>query len=595
MFFLSLTKRKLDDAFESLNVKEIQSKPFVITIVTDNFLSKLTINKNGFSVIEAPFVSSDNFQDIILGRVIFQENDNTLEIFKPTISGRPIYYHINSDGEFFCSTHIALLREAGVVIQENQKALPEYFVYRLIMPPRTLYKDIEQLAAGSRLFLEFNNDRWQIKKILLFEPPVPDKKYSSLKKISEQTLHLLTESIRALNPCKERLSIIQSGGLDSSVLYQLCRRIYGSDETYSTGFPFEDPKDNLEKQYALTASHALKSKHTYCEFSTKEYLHGFIKGIAAAEEPMHHLQSVLLYLLFGRLPENKNIVISGEGADSSFGSSINSRVYRLNSLIVQLVVGTLKSLRIAALTSKRWQNRIKGLSETKLRLNKSLHDPDHILWSIGYYGSKNWACNYFGVSDFDVIEGRYSTIRLFENRSIYDQITLVSFLGGASVSKSIWSKLGENKGKIVHYPFGYDDLLHYIHTVPWDLKLRNSKNILREVAKKIDLPGLIINRPKQSFGIDADKWGEKGGVFEPLIPLCAGVFDIREIQKMQSSELEKAMTFWNMLNYAIWKRLCINNEPVDVLLDELDDSIEGFKGSGVRGFQGNVENTNKIL
>jgi asparagine synthetase B (glutamine-hydrolysing) len=573
MFLVSITKTKIKDAFHSLNVKQLPLKPFIITIVTDNFLSRLVTNENGFSVIESPLVPGNNFRDVLLTQVMFKNDNNTLEVFKPTISGRPIYYHINSAGEFFCSTHIRLLREAGVKIQENQKALPEYFVYRLIMPPRTLYKDIEQLLAGSRMSIGLSNDRCQITSISGFDPPEPDKKHSSLKECSEQTLHLLTESIRALDPCKDKMSILFSGGLDSSILYQLCRRIYGIDETCSTGFPFEDPRNNLEKEYAFSASEALKSKHTYYEFSTKEYLSGFIEGIAAAEEPMHHLQSVLLYLLFGKLPQNKKIVISGEGADSSFGSSTNSRVYRLNTLPIQLILNFLKLSQIASLTSKHWQDRINGLFKTKLSLNKSLEDPDHILWSLGYYGSKNWVCDYFRVSDFDIIEGRYSTIKLFGDRSIYDQITLVSFLGGASVTKSIWNKLGESQGKIVHYPYGDDNLLHYIHTVPWSLKLKNPKNILREVAKKIGVPWIIINRPKQSFGISSDKWGVKGGVFEPLIPLCSKVFDIREIQKMQSSELEKAMTFWNMLNYSVWKRLCINNEPVDVLLYELNENI----------------------
>lgn len=591
MFFVSFTKTKINNAFHSLNVKQLQLKSFVITIVTDNFMSKLITNEKGFSVIESPLVSGNNFRDVNLAQVEFKKDNNNLEVFKPTISGRPIYYHMNSAGEFFCSTHIRLLREAGVKIQENQKALPEYFVYRLIMPPRTLYKDIEQLLAGSRMSIELNNDKCQIKSVSTFDPPEPDNKYSSLDKISEQTLHLLTESIRALDPCKEKISIIQSGGLDSSILYQLCRRIYGIDETYSTGFPFEDPRNNLEKEYAFSASETLKSKHTYYEFSTKEYLSGFIEGISAAEEPMHHLQSVLLFLLFGRIPQNKNVVISGEGADSSFGSSINSHVYRLNSLIVRLALGPLKLSRITSLISKRLQDRVNGLFKTKLRLNKSLDDPDHILWSLGYYGSKKWVCNYFRVSDFDIIEGRHSTIKLFGDRSIYDQITLVSFLGGASISKSIWNKLGESQGKIVHYPYGDDNLLHYIHTVPLGLKLKNPKKILREVAKKIGLPGIIIDRPKQSFGISSDKWGVKGGVFEPLIPLCAKVFDIREIQKMQSSELESAMTFWNMLNYSVWKRLCINNEPVDVLLDELSDNIAaGFKGSRSRGFEKSAKN-----
>jgi hypothetical protein len=192
---------------------------------------------------------------------------------------------------------------------------------------------------------------------------------------------------------------------------------------------------------------------------------------------------------------------------------------------------------------------------------------------MGSYGSKNLVFDYFGVSDFDIIDGRYSAMKFYKNRSIYDVISLLSFLGSGSATMCIWNKLGEAQEKIVYYPYCDENLINYIFTIPWSLKLKNPKNILREVAKKIDIPEVIIDRPKQSFGIATDKWGTKGGVFEPLIPVCSKVFDIGEIQKMQSSELEKAMTFWNMLNYSVWKRLCINNEPVDVLLNELSENI----------------------
>jgi hypothetical protein len=94
----------------------------------------------------------------------------------------------------------------------------------------------------------------------------------------------------------------------------------------------------------------------------------------------------------------------------------------------------------------------------------------------------------------------------------------------------------------------------------------------------IDLPGLIVDRPKQSFGASPELWGEKGGVLQPLVALCDGVFDKQEIQRMQSSEPGKAMTFWNMLNYSLWKRLCINNEPADKLLGELNENLVDHAG-----------------
>ena len=33
------------------------------------------------------------------------------------------------------------------------------------------------------------------------------------------------------------------------------------------------------------------------------------------------------------------------------------------------------------------------------------------------------------------------------------------------------------------------------------------------------------------------------------------------------------MTFWNALNYALWKRLCVDGEPLDDLLGELEQAM----------------------
>ena len=104
---------------------------------------------------------------------------------------------------------------------------------------------------------------------------------------------------------------------------------------------------------------------------------------------------------------------------------------------------------------------------------------------------------------------------------------------------------------------------------PGTIKLKKPKNILRFVAHKLEIPEEIINRQKSGFGINPELWAQKDGIFESLIPLTKKFFNEEEIRKMQSSDLKKAMTYWNMLNYSIWKRLCINNEPVDTLLEEI--------------------------
>jgi len=100
----------------------------------------------------------------------------------------------------------------------------------------------------------------------------------------------------------------------------VCQTTLGIDTTYSAGYPFEDPRNNVEKEYALSAAEAFQVKHEYYEPTNSEYLRGFVEAVSAAEEPIHHLSSVMLYMLFKkRLPQSKNVVVSGFGADGCWG------------------------------------------------------------------------------------------------------------------------------------------------------------------------------------------------------------------------------------------------------------------------------------
>ena len=215
---------------------------------------------------------------------------------KSTISGRPIYYHINSAGEFFCSTHISLLRSAGVPIQENTDVLPEFFVYRFVMPPNTLYKDIFQLFTGDQLQIKIENNKATISGISHYIPPEPEDK-NNINHIIEQTYNYLNNSVKTLDPLNKKISVLLSGGLDSSILFKICQKNFKTDTTFSTGFPFEDPKNNIEKEYSLSAANLFKTKHLFLDMTSEDYLHGFLEAISKAEVPVHHLQSVPIYLI----------------------------------------------------------------------------------------------------------------------------------------------------------------------------------------------------------------------------------------------------------------------------------------------------------
>lgn len=583
MFLIAITQNQIKERSYPNKFTIYQKKIGLlsVTIVTDNFLSRYLENLEGFSIIESPIINKPNVREAILSEVIFKENEKKISVFKPTISGRPIYYHINSKGEFYCSTHISMLRKAGVTIVENADVLPEFFVYRYITPPKTLYKDINQLSIGERLDISIINGKCIIELENKFNP-LNDKspifsKSVSIEEITEKIYLNLYNSINVLDPIRHRFSVLLSGGLDSSVLFAVCKKIYGINKSYSTYFPFEDVHNNVEKEYALSAAKSFNSNHCLYQTNIKEYLYGFLESISAAEEPIQHLQSVLIYLLFKNgVPNNRNIIISGSGADGLFGINLHHIInrwkkhktfYKSISLYPLFLL-----IKLLSRITKRGGNCIRVINAGKC-IDKQLDDPDHFLYSLTNYGNEDWVCKYFNTSRKVIIENRYESIRQFESYSIFDILTMLDLITDVSLTQSVWSKLSESSGKIMYYTYYNSELLRNALSIKWDTKIKESKYVLRCVAKNLQIDDFIINRPKSGFGIDPRKWANEGGIFDALIPLASKCFDINIIKQFQSVEPKNAMTFWNILNYSIWKRLLIDNEPLDVLIEELSRSI----------------------
>lgn len=572
MFFIAVTKNEISHLLKNYAVEEIKKNSFIFSIYIDNFLSKLLYQPSGFKIIESPLVSSDKYNNILFSQIQYDEKNDILTIFKSTLSGRPIYYSIDPSGNFFCSSHIHLLRLSGVPIQENFDVLPEFFVYRYVMPPQTLYKDIYQIITGSKVCIKLKNGKWNKVCEETYNPISSiEKQHESLDKIADNTINFLDESIKDLNPCKDHLAVLFSGGLDSSILFRICQKNYKINSSYSTGYPFENQKENIERKYAQTAAEAFNINHNYFASSTRDYLNSFIESISKAEEPLHHLQSVMMYLLFKNgLPKDKNLAISGEGADGCFGTNLHYSIFVSNKLAVLSKVPVFS--QISKYTSF---GSVKLQSFVSINKRKSfpISNVNNIVWALGAYGDIDWSSRYYNVDKNAIIRTRYAIIKKFEDRSIYDLLSLLSLIGEGSITQSIWSKLGESQSKILYYPFTNIKLLNYISSLPWSLKVQKPKNILRCVAHQLDIPQFIINRRKSSFGIQNDIWACKGGIFEPLIPLAKKVFEEKNIRQMQSPDSDRAMVFWNMLNYAIWKRLCIDNESLDVLLEELNETM----------------------
>lgn len=562
-----------------------------LTIMTDELLSRVTTEADGLRVMESPSASGEGTEGLILSEVRLRTREKTVDIHRDSGSGRPIYYYFGPLGEFYCSTHVGILRKAGVPIEENRTVLPEFFVYRYVMPPETLYKNIRQIPAGGCLKVKIQDGKCILKRLEHGEwfNPAEWNVGAGTSDVSHDILISLNESCRRMERGSAAVTLLFSGGLDSSILLKVCQALFDIKETHSTSYPFEIPENNAEREYALSAAREFGIAHRHHETTTTDYLFGFLQAIEAAEEPLHHLQSVLLFLLLKNIPfKETEVVISGLGADGIFGSGYHERIFP-HAGIHDSRLGGLLSLDPFAYLLKKVVH-ITGRGKYRMRYLLPLADPDHILWLMGKYGDDEWACSHFGVRRDDIVSNRCRALGSLEDRCLLETASVLSFLGSASVTQAIWSKLGEASRKILVYPFTGANVVRSAFSIPWEAKLSEPKGILRRAARHLNVPEFIVSRPKKGWGIKEERWGERDGVLEPLVPLAAKIFDENEIRLMQSSVPRKAMTFWNMLNYAIWKRLCIDNESVSHLSEELREAMSCLERQSTCHDFSNVQN-----
>jgi asparagine synthetase B (glutamine-hydrolysing) len=441
-----------------------------------------------------------------------------------------------------------------------------------------MYEGIAQVPCGGRLVVSVHDGGCELTGQDWLDLPLPVKGATAMEAVCEETLALLEESFGFLKPAAQRTAMLLSGGLDSSVLFRLAQRHLGIDASYSTGYPFQSEYENVEKDYALTAAQAFGSRHVYHEVTSEDLQHAIVQSIARAEEPLLFIQPAMFLLLFSKgLPVEKEIVVSGQGADALFGLPTHHNLSwseNRNPFLAALARGPV--LRLArALWRDTLENRrqLERLSYIN-RISRPFSDPRHVLWTFGSFGNEDWVCEHFGVRLDDIVEGRYRSLEKFKDRSIYDLVSILAFFGEIPARKNVWSKLAEVQGRTVFYPFNEERLVSLLFSLTWDMKLADAKAILQGVARRLNVPDFIIDRPKSGFGVRPRQVAEIGGILDPLVPLAWKVFDARFLNSMRESiEQKMPHTFWNAINYAIWKRTCIDNEPADALIEEMRSEL----------------------
>jgi asparagine synthase (glutamine-hydrolysing) len=478
------------------------------------------------------------------------------------------YYVATGPHRLTLSTSLKGLRRAGHPVAWNANCTPEYLTFRFVTPPRSVSRGIRKLVDGQLLRVDLRDGG--VRELHRWRWPEYD---------GEETPHSLLRSLRqqvetwlAAFP---RVGILLSGGVDSSLLAALARLTRPDVPTFSSSFAFADP-DDAESSYATSMARHLGVAHEVHHVTPERYLAGWVESIDAAEEPVYHLQSVLLHCLFrDREASAHGAILTGEGADSLFGNVAHSFLHRYRRAI-GVLRATGAGVALAPLAERVPRLGRFGSLLTR-RYDRQISSRHHFLWTRGRQGA-NIVRRVLRCDDAALIGERPTLVQPYLHRPLLDQVTALSLQGGVQATNSVWARLAESTGVRLGFPYMAPSVLTTALSVPWSVRLKESKHLARAALRELGIPEPLISRPKLSFGLPTRCWAPPGALFQPVVDMAKRAHDPSLLESLQTPEYGSSMVLWAILNQFLWTEIFETGRSVDDLVAEIVDRRRQQRG-----------------
>lgn len=401
---------------------------------------------------------------------------NQLLLARDTFGIKPLYYYQHNRQLIFASELKAILKCSDVKREIDFTSFADYFIYRYVPSPKSIWKNISKLPPAHFLIYNYKKDTTQLTEYRQF-------KFGS-EKINEQDLisemgKMLEQSVGIHARSDVPVGSFLSGGYDSSaIVYYLTKRGY-KPETFSIGF---ENWQNSEHQFAQLVADHLKVPH-HVTLATDATLDLLDIMPHVYDEPIADISILPTWLVSHAAVQKVKAVMSGEGADELFGGyTWQKEFYNMNKALPALKKMANKiSGKNNFDTVEFYANAMAmgkfGSEELKQMLLPDFHSsiPEDSSW----FYRKNFNSNLSAVKSLQQLD-----IKCFMAELVLTKIDR------ATMANSLEARV----------PFLDYDLFEKILQVNEDVyfKPETTKFILHENISK-HLPASILERKKQGF------------------------------------------------------------------------------------------------
>ena len=496
---------------------------------------------------------------------LLDRRDASLLIARDRVGIKPHYYATVGGRLYFGSEIKSLLCAPDLPRDLNLVALDHYLSFLYAPRDESFFASIRKLPPGN--LLTWRNGAISVGPY--WEPPAHETFDGSERDAVDQLQEVLTDAIRAHLVSDVPLGAFLSGGIDSSLVVALMTKVSGARvKTFSIGF--EQPEYN-ELAYARRVAQAFDTDHH--EDVVRPDGVGVLERIVAHfDEPFGDTSALPTWYVSQLAAREVTVVLSGDGGDEMFGGYTRyipdarvTAVDRYAPAVLRRVAGAVSARLPNGARGKRFLHHVacdargryldaigfftaddkSGLLSADVRRQLTGGDPENrLIRHFDRYAGLPWPSQ---MMRFDV-----------ETYLPEDILTKVDRM---SMAHSIEARV----------PLLDDAVIDFASSLPAELKIRHGrrKHVLKEVAARF-LPGELIDRRKQGFGVPLDIWfrGNLRELFADTLlstrSLQRGYFQAAFVRGLIREHLgaQRDHTFrlWQLVVFERWLQLYVDSD-----------------------------------
>ncbi len=241
---------------------------------------------------------------------IWDERSQRLVLARDRFGEKPLVYVHQPGRLVFASELKSLLELPDVPRSLNYQALDEYLTYQYVPYPHTIYRHISKLPPAH--YAIYEKDRlslhayWRLPE----EQGVPPKYHQ----FQEELRALLEETVALRMQSDVPLGAFLSGGIDSSLVVALMKRVTDDVRTFTIGFPVHDYD---ERQYAARVAQHVGTEHETFEV-TPDAVAILPELVHYYDEPFADSSAIPTWYLSRLTRQRVTVALTGDGGDELF-------------------------------------------------------------------------------------------------------------------------------------------------------------------------------------------------------------------------------------------------------------------------------------